>query len=184
MTRNDAIKVVCDLASRYAENTEEAFAERITADMDDEKLKYLAGGDDNDFEMAKEVRDAWRAIPLLLAVAEQTDVTKNMHDLVEHYQGQDSYHDFEGLADVQPILRLCRNPITTKYIWDERQNNPDLIQSVLLAYLFERADTFGLEGLTHDIIIDIWECLEITLGSRWFSKVTDQQLQQKEENPC
>ncbi len=67
MTKQEAIDVLIDLASRWAENMEEGFAARIDKDDDDDTLVDKLGLqlDDPDLDDAKQVRDCWRAVYLL-----------------------------------------------------------------------------------------------------------------------
>jgi hypothetical protein len=106
----------------------------------------------------------------------------NMHDLATHFQVLESYHDFEGMVDVKPILEFCKLKGDDRYFWDTYEvEHRDLARSLLLAYLFERADTYGLDELTHDTVQDLWECLCVILNCRWWSKVTDGMITRIEE---
>jgi hypothetical protein len=105
-------------------------------------------------------------------------ITDNMHDLAKHFESKQSYHDFEGMADPKPIMALCQIE-PGKYVWD-RSEHKDLARSLLLGHLYERADTFGIEDLTTDKVIDLYELVENLLTCRWWSKVTDEQVQDRE----
>lgn len=69
MTREQAIAIVIDIASRWGENSEEQLPRRVTAaDSDDDLIAMLKGEtdvDDYDLETAKECRDLWKAIDIL-----------------------------------------------------------------------------------------------------------------------
>jgi len=71
MNAAEAIATVCDLASRWGENTEEGFAERVTEKMTDEQCAALAVRSEVDLEEVLEVRNLWRAIETLQMVAAQ-----------------------------------------------------------------------------------------------------------------
>jgi uncharacterized protein Yka (UPF0111/DUF47 family) len=117
------------------------------------------------------------------------NITDNMHDLSQWFQNQESYHDFEGMADAKAVLAVCKDTPDGKYIWDVRhweyepKGTRELARSLLLSYLYERADTYGIEDMTHDKVIDAFEALLHTLtGGRWFSKVTDEMITQIENS--
>lgn len=114
-----------------------------------------------------------------------SSITDNMHDLVKHFQSEESYHDFEGMADPRPVLQLCRVPDHTHYIWDLptiiEPEKVKLARSLLLAHLYERADSYGVHDLTHDHIILLWEALEGWLSSRWWSIVQDSHIKDLEQ---
>jgi hypothetical protein len=68
MTREQAISIVCDIASRWGENTEEGFPRRLQATDTDAALKEMTGdtgGEYYELEDLQEVRDLWQAIELL-----------------------------------------------------------------------------------------------------------------------
>jgi hypothetical protein len=64
VTKEEAIAIVVDIASRWGENAEEDFRVRITAEMTDEQCE-AARTEWHDLEDVTEVRDLWRAIELL-----------------------------------------------------------------------------------------------------------------------
>lgn len=106
-------------------------------------------------------------------------ITDNMHDLVQYFQQRESYHDFEGLADGRAVLVLCYNPKTCKYVWDEiptADGARDIARSYFLGRLFERADTYGIEDLTYNDVINLWEFVTGMFECRWWSKVTDEDI--------
>jgi hypothetical protein len=106
------------------------------------------------------------------------------HDLVDHYSKAEAYHDFEGLADAWAVLQRCKDK-DGKYIWDtESKKNPnfEITRSLLLAFLYERADSFGVDDLKYNNIIDMWEMLGSLLNCRWWSRVTDEQIKAIEES--
>jgi len=77
MTRDEALQIVIDLATRWGENAEEALPTRLTAEMTDDDLDKIVGDsdmatDDYDRETAREVRDLWRAIAILQQKGETT----------------------------------------------------------------------------------------------------------------
>lgn len=114
----------------------------------------------------------------------RANITAGMHDLVAHFQSGNAYHDFEGMANPRPVLNLCKNPTTQRYIWDTNSTiDRVLARSLLLAYLYERADTYGIDDFSHSNVIDLWEAIETILSCRWFSKVTDEMIQELENEP-
>jgi hypothetical protein len=67
MTRQEALELVCDIAARWGENSEEGLPCRIDPEMTDAQIKNetgeTAGG--YDYDTAIEVRDLWQAIAVL-----------------------------------------------------------------------------------------------------------------------
>jgi hypothetical protein len=128
-------------------------------------------------------------------------IHKGMHDLVEHFNTKsDRYHDFEGMADAKEVLQVCTDPTTGKYIWNMMSRDPDhstadekaeeqLIRSIFLAHLYERADTFGLtatakspELMSFDTIVDMYELVTNIVTCRYWSKVTDEHITNIEQS--
>jgi hypothetical protein len=117
-----------------------------------------------------------------------SNITDNMHDLVEHFKSLDSYHDFEGMADakaVLAVLAVCRHPESQLYVWEDIKPDRvpiDLARSLLLAHLYERSDTYQLDDLKYTNVVDLWELLLTVLSCRWWSKVTGKILTQIEQS--
>jgi hypothetical protein len=101
----------------------------------------------------------------------------SMHDLVAHFQSCDSYHDFEGMADPKAVLDKCKDE-DGKYVWERSRNEGDfqLIRSLFLAHLYERADTYGIDDMSYNTIIDLYEFVENLVRCRWWSEVTDEMI--------
>jgi hypothetical protein len=70
MTREQAIVQLCDVASRWAENAEEAYPRRIKAsDTDDELRKMLAlAFDDYELQDVIDIRNTWQAVETFTTV--------------------------------------------------------------------------------------------------------------------
>jgi len=113
----------------------------------------------------------------------------------EHFEQM--YTDFEGMADAKTILELCSTTDENgqiKYIWDilKSGNGPEqdsVVRTLFLHYLYERADTFGLESasdsealMSWDSLCDIYEALQIATGCRYFLKVTDEDIGNMEKD--
>jgi len=114
----------------------------------------------------------------------QDPMFANMHDMAAHFAFDTSYSDFEGMADPLEVLKLCRNEGGT-YVWqdmplDDPARN-ELNRSLLLHYLYERADTFELSDLSYNDVCNFWELLMITTQSRRFSRITDDQIKLLEQ---
>ena len=67
MSLTEAIQVLVDCASRWAENAEEAFPRRITAADTDEALRELALQSGEPLDAAIEIRDLWKAVVIAVA---------------------------------------------------------------------------------------------------------------------
>jgi len=108
-----------------------------------------------------------------------------MHDLAEHFAADNSYSDFEGMADPAEVLKVCRDPESGKYVWDDikldRPEQSDINRSLLLHYLYTRADTYQVSDLSYKDACNFWELLMIATQSRRFSKVTDDQIKLLEQ---
>ena len=66
MTRDEAIGILIDAASRYGENAEEVFPRRLVHSDTDAELQELFGDDEDDeLDEAKFIRDVWLAIETL-----------------------------------------------------------------------------------------------------------------------
>jgi len=61
MTVLEALPILLDYASRWGENFEENFSERIDADMTDEQIKSLIDPELDDLDEAIGLRNLWRA---------------------------------------------------------------------------------------------------------------------------
>jgi hypothetical protein len=132
-----------------------------------------------------------------------------MHDLVKHFEKEETMHDFEGFADPAPILKKCKIQKTKQiwngtefiteetrqvYVWDfwphyggdptpEDLRRRELERSIFLSFLYTGADSCGkeyLDQLTENNIIDLWELTQHILSCRWWSKVTDEMIQELE----
>lgn len=66
MSRKQAVRVLADFASRFGENFEEDFSERLTPTTTDEQCATIAAKSDHEVDTVLEIRDLWRAIELLL----------------------------------------------------------------------------------------------------------------------
>jgi len=69
MTKEEAITIVCDIATRWGENLEEDFPSRINATMSDVECEAIAARSASSYHVDDiiEVRDLWRAVALLTA---------------------------------------------------------------------------------------------------------------------
>ena len=65
MTHEQALAHVLDIASRFGENVEEGFAQRVQASDSDEVCAYNADQSGADLEEVILVRDLWRAVEVL-----------------------------------------------------------------------------------------------------------------------
>jgi hypothetical protein len=63
----EALALVIDIAVRWAENAEEAFASRVTPDASDEACQNITDYSQSSVELADviEVRNLWRAVDVL-----------------------------------------------------------------------------------------------------------------------
>jgi len=70
-----ALQIVSDYASRWGENFEEQFPERLEASMTDEQVKAIITRDGTtdtfDIEEAISLRDLWRALQTVNMIIEQ-----------------------------------------------------------------------------------------------------------------
>ena len=75
MTREQALSIVLDVASRWGENAEEQFSRRVDADDTDEQLEEIAHASSEVCEYeymmdaVHEMRDIWKAIKMLMPEA-------------------------------------------------------------------------------------------------------------------
>ena len=65
MTKEQAIAIVVDIASRWGENAEEELSRRVSKDDDDDACQRIADDSDEELSEIYELRDLWRAIDLL-----------------------------------------------------------------------------------------------------------------------
>lgn len=78
MTKAEALAVVLERAGRWAENAEEFYPRRLTAEDTDEDLATLVAENaeyGDDVENLKEIRDVWLALKTL-AEGEEDVATK------------------------------------------------------------------------------------------------------------
>ena len=71
MTVLEALPILLDYASRWGENFEENFSERIDADMTDEQIKSLIDPELDDLDEAIGLRNLWRALETIRMICEQ-----------------------------------------------------------------------------------------------------------------
>jgi hypothetical protein len=67
MTDKEAIDILLDIASRWGENVEEGFANRVNATDSDETCKLNATKSEVELEEVIEVRNLWRACEIMNA---------------------------------------------------------------------------------------------------------------------
>lgn len=65
MDYQEALAIVVDKASRWGENAEEDFPDRLVAETTDKECLDAAEKSGGDVEQAIEIRDLWRAIDVL-----------------------------------------------------------------------------------------------------------------------
>lgn len=71
MLSAQALDLLCDVASRWGENTEEGFPKRLTGETTDEEIATLAEGDADEIEEMTTVRDLWRAVAYVQDIIKQ-----------------------------------------------------------------------------------------------------------------
>jgi hypothetical protein len=65
MTRDRALAHVIDLATRFGENAEEGFAQRVRATDSDSECARIADASGAELEEVTLIRDLWRAVEIL-----------------------------------------------------------------------------------------------------------------------
>jgi hypothetical protein len=95
------------------------------------------------------------------------DVTdgKRYIDLVKHFEGVQSYQDWEGFADGAEVK--ARVDEALKGI---RQDTSEVHYELLLHYCYTMTDTYQLPTIQE--VVDAWSVIEMILGARWWLKST------------
>ena len=65
MTRDQALAHVIDVATRFGENAEEGFAQRVRATDSDSQCAAIAEASGAELEEVTLIRDLWRSVELL-----------------------------------------------------------------------------------------------------------------------
>lgn len=97
------------------------------------------------------------------------------HNLIQILSDvEQSYRDFEGMADPTQLIPLCaapKGPGKGQYWWDIYGRTPEhakVIRSIVLNLLYETSDTNGLEGLTDEWAEGItYAVSELTTTQEW-----------------